>query len=410
MRHCIQIFFLIVFAVTNCLNAATAAAPTTAPMTFNVFRADGKLVIADQSTYKLVVQQQGSTPGLTEITQSAGTTLPQKMDMADAISTIQNTPNVTVAFITQGEEVAELTIMRDKQSYTMSVDDQYDPTRTSEYFGGILASLIPDADALLAALKPGANLTRSLTPAPAAAPAPSAQPTSAPATTQPPDPSAIHAAEVLPTPAVAPAQSPTPAPTGTAINTPPSSSSQTPNQAAPAQQSVAAPTASNTSTTDSSSSDLSKQGGATPAATPADPFDQSASTAAEYYVYLQNGSVYLTYDKLVAQGTTDTTAKNALVITRMPSPTQREFVQSNVTKAKNYFSAIQGSMNILVYLNKNAIAKIPCKGGSLIKNVIYFNKTNRDTLINDYGTAIRYLLGMDSNTQKYESILVLGKL
>lgn len=142
----------------------------------------------------------------------------------------------------------------------------------------------------------------------------------------------------------------------------------------------------------------------------ADLFDKSTSSPAEYYVYLQDGSVYITYDKSIAQGVTETNKDNAIVITRMTDPTKREFVQSNVTKAKNYFAAIKGDMTIFVYQNKNVIAKIPCKDGALVKNIVYFDKAKRDTLIKDYGTAIRYLLGLDSNTKKYESSLVIGKL
>ena len=121
MQHLRFFFITLMVMLASTCNATSAI--------FYVFRADGKLVIADQSTYNSITKQQGTTPGLTEINKSSGVTLPQKVSMMDAIQAIQSKPNVTVAFITQGEQVAELTIVQDKKSYTMSVDDQYDQTR-----------------------------------------------------------------------------------------------------------------------------------------------------------------------------------------------------------------------------------------------------------------------------------------
>ncbi len=140
-------------------------------------------------------------------------------------------------------------------------------------------------------------------------------------------------------------------------------------------------------------------------------------TTKELYLFLYNNyptegcaSVFLTDDKVRAQAGTPKRDADELELTVMPEKTKRQYRKENIALAQLLLSRLQNEATLFLYYNKNMIAKstyVPQKG---FKNIIYFNDPSRAVLLNDFGTALRYLFNLSDDKKAFEALVLKGSL
>ncbi len=140
-------------------------------------------------------------------------------------------------------------------------------------------------------------------------------------------------------------------------------------------------------------------------------------TTKELYLFLYNNypktgcaSVFLTDDKVRAQAGTPKRDADELELTVMPEVTKRQYRKENIALAQLLLSRLQNEATLFLYYNKNMIAKsmyVPQQG---FKNIIYFNDPSRAVLLNDFGTALRYLFNLSDDKKAFEALVLKGSI
>ena len=125
----------------------------------------------------------------------------------------------------------------------------------------------------------------------------------------------------------------------------------------------------------------------------------------ELYLFEYNNSVFLTTDKKRAEAGVRKRDTKELELTLMPTPSKRQFKKENIFIAKQALQRISKELDILVYHSKNKIAKMKYRKEDGVKKILYFNKMHRNIIKNKFGTAIRYLINLNSDTKAFEAIL-----
>lgn len=127
------------------------------------------------------------------------------------------------------------------------------------------------------------------------------------------------------------------------------------------------------------------------------------------YMMLEKGSVFFVTDKAIAEKKGSMPdLKDSLELTKMISEKKREFLTSNIERAKKALNIMEKESTITLYDKGKEVAKALLSSEDLIQTIICKDDDAKKVVIKQFGTAIKKLLNISSNTD-LEKLIVKEK-